>query len=60
MLGQGWFPATILPSLLAVALVCVGGFAALAKKDRAAFAPAALLLMLSLWQLVGDGYAASR
>ena len=49
-----------LPSLLAVALVCVGGFAALAKKDRAAFVPTALLLLLSLWQLVGDGYAATR
>jgi 4-amino-4-deoxy-L-arabinose transferase-like glycosyltransferase len=49
-----------LPSLLAVALVCVGGFAALAKKDRTAFVPAALLLLLSLWQLVGDGYAATR
>lgn len=49
-----------LPSLLAVALVCVGGFAALAKKDKAAFLPAALLLLLALWQLVGDGYAASR
>jgi hypothetical protein len=49
-----------LPSLLAVALVCVGGFAALAKNNRAAFVPAALLLLLSLWQLVGGGYAASR
>ncbi|WP_309710947.1 glycosyltransferase family 39 protein [Armatimonas sp.] len=49
-----------LPSLLAVALVCVGGFAALGKSKWAAFAPAALLLLLSLWQLVGGGYAASR
>jgi hypothetical protein len=49
-----------LPSLLAVALVSVGGFAALGKSKWAAFVPAALLLLLSLWQLVGGGYAASR
>jgi Dolichyl-phosphate-mannose-protein mannosyltransferase len=49
-----------LPSLLAVALVCVGGFAAFAKNSRAAFLPAALLLCLALWQLVGGGLAVSR
>ena len=49
-----------LPSLLAVALVCVGGSAALSRNSRATFAPAALLLVLALWQLVGGGYAASR
>ena len=49
-----------LPSLLAVALVCVGGFAALLKNNKAAFIPAALLLLLSVWQLVGGGYAAVR
>ncbi len=49
-----------LPSLLAVALVSVGGFAALGKHKGAAFLPAALLLLLSLWQLVGGGYAATR
>jgi 4-amino-4-deoxy-L-arabinose transferase-like glycosyltransferase len=49
-----------LPSLLAVSLVGVGGFAALTPKKGAAFVPAALLLLLSLWQLVGGGYAASR
>ena len=49
-----------LPSLLAVALVSVGGFAALGKSKWAAFVPAALLFLLSLWQLVGGGYAASR
>ena len=49
-----------LPSLLAVALVCVGGYAALLKNNKAAFIPAALLFLLSLWQLVGGGYAAVR
>lgn len=49
-----------LPSLLAVAMVCVGGFAALGKSKWIAFLPAALLLALSLWQLVGGGYAATR
>ncbi|WP_395093806.1 glycosyltransferase family 39 protein [Armatimonas sp.] len=49
-----------LPSLLAVALVCVGGYAALLKNSKAAFIPSALLLLLSVWQLVGGGYAAVR
>ncbi|WP_394793340.1 ArnT family glycosyltransferase [Armatimonas sp.] len=49
-----------LPSLLAVALVGVGGFAVLLKNSKAAFIPSALLLLLSVWQLVGGGYAAVR
>lgn len=49
-----------LPSLLGGAVVCVCGFSALGKNSKAAsFVPAALLFVLALWQLVGDGYAVS-
>lgn len=48
-----------LPSLLAVGIVCTYGFASLGKRGLA-FIPAALLLMISLWQLANGGYVASR
>lgn len=49
----------LLPSLLAVGIVCTYGFGALGRRGLA-FAPAVLLLLLSLWQLAKGGYVASR